>query len=49
MAGLVQEFQHEIEHALIHRAKLGSEIGAAGYVVAFAVAASNLRLGSLVM
>jgi predicted kinase len=39
----------EIEHALIHRAKLGSEIGAAGYVVAFAVAASNLRLGSLVI
>jgi predicted kinase len=39
----------EIEHALTHHAKLGSEIGAAGYVVAFAVAASNLRLGSLVI
>ncbi|MEE7448673.1 kinase [Methylobacterium radiotolerans] len=39
----------EIEHALTHHAKLGPEIGAAGYVVAFAVAASNLRLGSLVI
>lgn len=39
----------ETEHALTHHAKLGPEIGAAGYVVAFAVAASNLRLGSLVI
>ncbi|WCS23810.1 hypothetical protein LOK46_22005 [Methylobacterium sp. NMS14P] len=29
----------EIEHALTHHAKLGPEIGAAGYVAAFAVAA----------
>ncbi|SFT26703.1 AAA family ATPase [Methylobacterium sp. yr668] len=39
----------EIEHALTHHAKLGPNIGAAGYVVAFAVAASNLRLGGLVI
>ena len=39
----------EIEHALTHHAKLGPDIGAAGYMVAFAVAASNLRLGSLVI
>jgi predicted kinase len=39
----------EIEHALTCLAKLGPDIGAAGYVVAFAVAASNLRLGSLVI
>ncbi|SDO20900.1 Predicted kinase [Methylobacterium phyllostachyos] len=39
----------EIEHALTRHAKLGPDIGAAGYVVAFAVAASNLRLGSLVI
>jgi predicted kinase len=39
----------EIEHALTHHAKLGPDIGVAGYVVAFALAASNLRLGSLVI
>ncbi|SFD82192.1 AAA family ATPase [Methylobacterium sp. 13MFTsu3.1M2] len=39
----------EIEHALTRRAKLGPDIGAAGYIVAFAVAASNLRLGNLVI
>ena len=39
----------EIEHALTRRAKFGPDIGAAGYVVAFAVAASNLRLGNLVI
>lgn len=39
----------EIEHALTRHAKLGPDIGAAGYAVAFAVAASNLRLGSLVI
>ncbi|MGE8126666.1 AAA family ATPase [Methylobacterium sp. NPDC080182] len=39
----------EIEHALTHHAQLGPDIGATGYVVAFAVAASNLRIGSLVI
>jgi predicted kinase len=39
----------EIEHALTHHAKLDPYIGAAGYVVAFAVAGSNLRLGGLVI
>lgn len=39
----------EIEHALTRHAKLGPDIGAAGYVVAFAVAASNLGLGNLVI
>ena len=39
----------EIEHALTRHARLGPDIGSAGYVVAFAVAASNLRLGKLVI
>lgn len=39
----------EIEHALTHHTELGPNIGAAGYVVAFAVAASNLRDGTFVI
>jgi predicted kinase len=39
----------EIEHALTRNANLGSDIGPAGYIVAFAVASSNLKLGNLVV
>lgn len=38
-----------IEHALSRTADLGDNIGPAGYIVAFAIAASNLRLGNLVI
>lgn len=39
----------EIEHALVHGANLGRDIGPAGYLVAFAIASSNLKLGNLVI
>lgn len=39
----------EIEHALTRGANLGSDIGPAGYIVAFAIASSNLKLGNLVV
>lgn len=39
----------EIEHALSHAAGLGHDIGPAGYIVAFAIAASNLKLGNFVV
>ena len=39
----------EIEHALMHHSGVGPEIGSAGYVVAFAIASSNLKLGNLVI
>lgn len=39
----------EIEHALTYRANLGHDIGPAGYLVAFAVASSNLTVGNLVI
>lgn len=39
----------EIEHALTRGASLGSDIGPAGYIVAFAIASSNLKLGNLVI
>ena len=39
----------EIEHALRQHSGFDQEIGAAGYVVAFAIASSNLELGNLVI
>ena len=39
----------EIEHALTHNSNLGPDIGPAGYIVAFAIASSNLKLGNLVV
>lgn len=39
----------EIEHALAHGAKPGRDVGTAGYLVAFAIASSNLRIGNLVI
>ena len=39
----------EIEHALRHDAEASRDIGPAGYIVAFAVASSNLELGNLVI
>lgn len=39
----------EIEHALSCSARLGCNIGPAGYLVAFAIASSNLKLGNLVI
>jgi predicted kinase len=39
----------EIEHALTHSGSIGRDIGPAGYVVAFAIASSNLKIGNLVI
>lgn len=39
----------EIEHALAHSANLGRDLGPAGYLVAFAIASSNLKVGNLVI
>ena len=39
----------EIEHALRRATGLSHDIGPAGYIVAFAIAASNLKLGNLVI
>jgi predicted kinase len=39
----------EIEHALTHSANLGRDLGPAGYLVAFAIASSNLKVGNLVI
>ena len=39
----------EIEHALAQGGNLDSDIGPAGYLVAFALASSNLKLGNLVI
>lgn len=39
----------EIEHALAHGTKLDLDFGPTGYIVAFAIALSNLRLGNLVV
>lgn len=39
----------EIEHALSRNLNLGPDIGPAGYIVAFAIASSNLKLGNLVI
>ncbi|WP_043352510.1 AAA family ATPase [Methylobacterium sp. B1] len=39
----------EIEHALSRATGLGHDIGPAGYIVAFAIAASNLKLGTLLI
>ena len=39
----------EIEHALRRGPDSGADIGTAGYRVAFAIAASNLRLGNIVV
>lgn len=39
----------EIEHALQQHFGADQQIGAAGYVVAFAIASSNLKLGNLVV
>ena len=39
----------EIEHALRQHSGFDQEIGAAGYLVAFAIASSNLKLGNLVI
>ena len=39
----------EIEHALNQNAMFGLDNATADYVLAFAVTASNLRLGSLVI
>lgn len=39
----------EIEHALKQHLGFGREIDAAGYVVAFAIASSNLKLGNMVI
>ncbi|MDZ5697067.1 AAA family ATPase [Chelativorans sp. M5D2P16] len=39
----------EIEHTLVHNADTGCDIGPAGYLVAFAIASSNLKLGNLVI
>ncbi|WP_076068682.1 AAA family ATPase [Sphingomonas montana] len=39
----------EIEHALRHYPGFADDVGAAGYAVAFAVAASNLKLGNPVV
>ena len=39
----------EIEHVLRQQSGFAGDIGAAGYVVAFAIAASNLKLGNWVV
>jgi len=39
----------EIEHALRQHSGFDHDVGAAGYVVAFAIASSNLKLGNLVV
>ena len=39
----------EIEHALRQYSGFDQDIGAAGYIVAFAIASSNLKLGNLVV
>ena len=39
----------EIEHALRQHPEFGQDIGPAGYIVAFAIASSNLKLGNLVV
>ena len=39
----------EIEHVLKQQAGFDQEVGAAGYVVAFAIASSNLKIGNLVV
>lgn len=39
----------EIEHALSRATGLSPDIGPAGYIVAFAIAASNLKLGNFVV
>jgi predicted kinase len=39
----------EIEHALMQGANFGRDIGPAGYLVAFAIASSNLKIGNLVI
>jgi predicted kinase len=39
----------EIEHALKQGANAGPDIGPAGYLVAFAIASSNLKIGNLVI
>ena len=39
----------EIEHALRQHSGVEHDIGAAGYVVAFAVASSNLKVGNMVV
>ncbi len=38
-----------IEHALSCGTRLGGDLGPAGYLVAFAIASSNLKLGNLVV
>jgi predicted kinase len=39
----------EIEHALMQGANLGRDIGPTGYLIAFAIASSNLKIGNLVI
>ncbi|UEM19203.1 AAA family ATPase [Skermanella mucosa] len=39
----------EIEHALAYSANLSCDLGPAGYLVAFAIASSNLKVGNLVI
>ena len=39
----------EIEHALMQGANFGRDIGPAGYLVAFAIASSNLKIGNVVI
>jgi predicted kinase len=39
----------EIEHALKQHLQDGQDIGSAGYLIAFAIAASNLRVGNWVV
>lgn len=39
----------EIEHALMQGTSLGRDIGPAGYLIAFAIASSNLKIGNLVV
>jgi predicted kinase len=39
----------EIEHALMQGPNLGRDIGPAGYLIAFAIASSNLKIGNLVI
>ncbi len=39
----------EIEHALSHDANFGRDLGPTGYLIAFAVASSNLKLGNFVI
>ncbi|MCA1941553.1 MAG: AAA family ATPase [Caenispirillum bisanense] len=39
----------EVEHVLTHHVGLGRDLGPAGYLVAFAIAGSNLKVGNLVI